>query len=74
MSTTIAMGGAYLQPISDAVLTKFPGMAVRYWGPQGIGATSTMVVYDPAYGDDVGAICWLQFRHDSSTTSCPTWT
>jgi hypothetical protein len=58
------INAAYLQPIADAVITRFPGMAVRFWGPQGLASTSSMVVYDPALGDDKGAICWLQFRYD----------
>ena len=58
---------AFLQPLANAVLTKFPGMAVEIAGPFGLSSTSSITIYDPALGPDHGEICWLQFRFNNET-------
>ncbi|ABM96943.1 hypothetical protein [Methylibium petroleiphilum] len=56
----------YLQPLADAVLEHFPGMAARIMGPYGLGNTASISIYDPAKGDTDGVVGWLQFRYESN--------
>ena len=57
----------FLQPVADAVLTHFPGMAAEILGPYGLGNTSSITIYDPAKDSRENAICWLQFRFNNES-------